>query len=57
MVLVKRFNVKHKKTLLVILTIVFASCGGGGSPVAVVNNATQAVTNLTSGFLLMAAIY
>ena len=55
--LVKRFNVKHKKTLLVILTIVFASCGGGGSPVAVVNNATQAVTNLTSGFLLMAAIY
>jgi hypothetical protein len=56
-VLVKRFSVKYKKTLLVVLTIVFASCGGGGGPVAVVNNATQAVSNLTSGFLLMAAVY
>jgi hypothetical protein len=57
MVLVKRFDVKNKKTLLVVLTILFVSCGGGSGTVAVVNNATQAVSNLTSGVLLLPAVY
>jgi len=57
---------KHKKSLLVVLTIVFASCGGGNdnggvsssiSTIATVNNPIQAVAILTSGFLLMPAVY
>jgi hypothetical protein len=48
----------HKKTLLVVLTIIFASCGGGtGTGVAIVDNATQTVANLANGFLLIPAIY
>jgi hypothetical protein len=45
---------KHKKLLLVVFTIIFASCGGG---VTVVNNAAEAVTNLASGFILIPAVY
>ena len=56
--LAKRFDVKNKKTLLVILTIFFVSCGGGSSgTVAIVDKVTQAVTNLTSGVLLLPAVY
>lgn len=47
---------KYKKTLVVILTMVFASCGGGGG-VAVVNNAVEVVSNMTNGFLLVPAVY
>ena len=58
MVLAKRFDVKNKKTLLVILTIFFVSCGGGSiGTVAIVDKVTQAVTNLTSGVLLLPAVY
>jgi hypothetical protein len=52
----------HKKTLLIVLTIIFASCGGGtgtgtGTGVAIVDSATQTVANLANGFLLIPAIY
>lgn len=31
MVLVKRFDMNYRNTLLIALTVIFASCGGGGS--------------------------
>jgi hypothetical protein len=58
--------VRYKKSLLVALTIVLASWGGGkdsgvissnSGTAAIVNNPIEASSNLASGFLLMPAVY
>ena len=49
---VRKFDMKYKKSVLTILTVVFASCGGGGGSVVV-----KEIARITNSFLMIPAVY
>jgi len=52
---VKKFKMKYRTTLILALTIIFASCGGGGG--AFVDGTGEVITNISNGIFLIPVIF